>query len=267
MRIVDDDRIVRRNGHDLTASAHTRAGPEGFCALRQAHAQRLHRRQRAERVVERKRAGDREVGFDMIRIAARGETHPVVFVMRAVRDQVVGQSLSEGGHLPRKALQQARRPRVVAVDDGGVAGCKELCLCVAVGLHRAVVVEVVLRQIREDADREADPRRALLHERVRGDLHHRMAAACFDHRGKKFLQGKRIGRRALGAEDLVTDHILIRADESDLCAFRLLQKLLEKIGRGGLAVRACHADHRELFGRLTAETGGEHRQGVMRIGY
>ena len=55
---------------------------------------------------------------------------------------------------------------------------EELGLGLEVIFHRAVKIEMVLSQIRENCDVPVDTACALLRQRVRGDFHHRRFATC-----------------------------------------------------------------------------------------
>ena len=146
------------------------------------------------------------------------------FVAGTPADKVIRHALPECDPLARKAGEQALRPRIVTVDAGDVTLVEKPRLRVAVGLHRAVVVEVILRQVRENTDAESDSFYPALHQRVGRDLHHGIGAARIDHLGKQALHGQRVGRCAVGRDGLVADQILICADQADLRALCALQK-------------------------------------------
>ena len=85
---------------------------------------------------------------------------------------------------------------------------------------------MVLCEIGEYAEREADRADAPLHERVGGDLHHRVGAARVRHLAQQALERQRIRRRPRGGKRGVTDHVPVRADQADLRAEAALEKLL-----------------------------------------
>ena len=88
-------------------------------------------------------------------------------------------------------------------------------LASAVGVERAVKIEVVLGQVREDGHVELDAVRAVEGERVRRDLHgRRPATPRLDHAREEGLQLERFGRRLARREPLVADPVLDRADQS-----------------------------------------------------
>ena len=110
-------------------------------------------------------------------------------------------------------------------------------------------VEVILRQIGERADRKRNAVYAVEHQRVRGNLHDNMRAACISHAGKQRVQLVGFRRGTLGFDHLVTDKVLVGADQADLVAC-ILEHMLDQVGRGGLAVGAGHAEHDHALRRM-----------------
>ena len=265
MRIVNDDGERRTQRYDLAPALDADTFRQRLRRVGKRHAERLHGRKRRERIVERKAAGDADPRLLVVEVGAGGEAHAVVFVAGAPADKVVRHALPECDPLARKAGEQALRPRVVAVDAGDVALVEKPRLRVAVGLHRAVVVKMILRQVRENTDAESDSFYPALHQRVGRDLHHGIGAARIDHLGEQALHGQRVGRCAVGRDGLVADQILIRADQADLCALCALQELFDKIRRGRFAVCAGHADHGEFSRRSTIPYRRAKRKRFVRI--
>ena len=121
-------------------------------------------------------------------------------------------------------------------------------------------VEVVLGEVREHPAGEADSGHAAQLERVRGDLHRAGHVAAVHHAAEGLLQVDRLGRRAL---DLLLDsrhHALDRAEQPALPP-RGLEQMANQEGRGRLAVRAGHADERELRRRVAVEARGGRTHG------
>ena len=265
MRIVNDDGERRTQRYDLAPPLNADTFRQRFCRVGKRHAERLHGTERRERVIERKAAGDADLRLLVVEVGAGGKAHTVVFVAGTPADKVIRHALPECDPLARKAGEQALRPRIVTVDAGDVALVEKPRLCITVGLHRAVVVKMILRQVRENTDAESDSFYPALHQRVGRDLHHGIGAARIDHLGEQALHGQRVGRCAVGRDGLVTDQILIRADQADLCALRALQKLFDKIRRGRFAVCAGHADHGEFSRRSTIPYRRAKRKRFVRI--
>ena len=110
------------------------------------------------------------------------------------------------------------------------------CLRPRIVLHRLVIVEVILRQVREYRRIELNARNAPLIECVRGDLHHdRIHPAC-THFGQQLLHDNDIGGRVRRREHLVLHHDLYRPDEPH--AFpRMAQDCTHEIACRRLSVR------------------------------
>ena len=103
-----------------------------------------------------------------------------------------------GVHRAFGVLEHDVRPIVVRVDDAGVTLRKQLRLGRGIRLHGLVKVQMILRQVREDAHPEADALHAVQHERVRRHLHDRVRAAGVDHSAQELLQLIGVGRGVLG---------------------------------------------------------------------
>ena len=155
-------------------------------------------------------------------------------------------------------------PRVVGVVDADVALAEEQRLGIAVVLHRLVEVKVILREVREDADGVLDPVHAVELERVGRNLHHRVRAARVRHAAQQPLQLEGFRRRALGVDHLAADHVLDGADQADLRPGLLLEDALDEVGRGRLAARAGHADHRQLARGVAVPVRADHGQRAAR---
>ena len=96
------------------------------------------------------------------------------------------------------ALDHDVRPLVVSIDDADIALREQQRLGLGVGLHGLVEVQMVLRQVREDAHPEADALHAVQHQRVGRHLHDRVRAAGVDHPAQELLQLIGVGRGVLG---------------------------------------------------------------------
>ena len=154
---------------------------------------------------------------------------------------------------------------VVHVEHADAAAVKENRLGLPVGLHRLVKVQMVLGQVRERADGKGDAVHAVQAEGVRADLHHDVGAALLQHLGKQALERKALRGGSLGVQDLVADHVLDRADQTDLCAEDPFQHGFEQEGYGRLAVGSGHADHGQPLCGMTEPVCAEDRQGCAGI--
>ena len=156
--------------------------------------------------------------------------------------------------------QQPLAPRVVGVVHADVAAIEQDGLGVAVGLHGAVEVQMVLTEIGEDAHGEAHAVDPVQHQRVGGDLHDHVGAAGVGHLAEQPLQLEGLRRGALRGERLPADHVLDGADEAHLGAGLLLENALDEVGGGGLAAGAGNADHGHLPGGVIEPAAGDDRQ-------
>ena len=82
-----------------------------------------------------------------------------------------------------------------------------------VALHRAVEVEVVLRQVREHRDPEPARPHTLELERVRADLHDQVRAAGVERPVRERLQVVGLGRRVRQRQPLGADARPERPDD------------------------------------------------------
>ncbi len=135
-----------------------------------------------------------------------------------------------------------------------------------VGVHVAVVVEVVAGEVREDGDPELEAVDALEGERVRGHLEHGAPAPGVHHLPEEGLEVRRLGRRAHRLGDAVAHAVLDGADE----AHRLpggAEGRVHEVRRRRLAVRAGDADEVELARRVPEDRRGERGEGRPRVGH
>ena len=142
-------------------------------------------------------------------------------------------------------------PGVVHVDHGQAAapGGEEAGLGGEVGLHRVVVVEVVMAQVGEGADVEADPVDPVLGQRVGGDLHGHRPAPGVAEAGQQRLELGGLGGGPLPGEG--ADH----SGRHPGC----VEDRPYQLGHGGLAIGAGHPDGRQVAGGMVEEGG--RRQG------
>ena len=244
MGVVDEDGIVlSRRGDDLYPALDALRGPQSVGDGGQRDLQRERRADDAEGVINAEDAGDTERDRLRLPFVFRVKLHAVrqqlqVLCAKACRLLRRMRQAAAGG-----LRQDAASVGIVHIDDAGPAAGKEHGLGVAVGVHGLVEVEVVLGEVREHADAEGDLVRAVQDQRVGRDLHDDVRAARGLHLGEQLLQLEGFGRRALGMQDLVSDHVLDGADEADLRAEGLFEHVLEQIRARGLAVRAGDADH------------------------
>ena len=159
--------------------------------------------------------------------------------------------------LALRVLEHRRAGRIVDVDDGRLTllaawlrhVVEELRLREHVVLERLMVVEVVLREVREDSRVELDARHAVLVERVRRDFHDDVVHALVAHHRERVLELDNIRRRIVDGQHLILNHDLDRANQADLVA-SLAQDGARDVTRRRLAVRARDAHDAHLARRI-----------------
>ena len=147
-------------------------------------------------------------------------------------------------------VDDRRRPASIQVGLG-----EEPALGVVVVLERPVEVEVVLAQVREDEDREADPEQALQRGAVGGRLHGGASVARVEHLAQETLDVDRLGGRPDRGAPLAADPVLDGAEETGAPAGRG-EDGEEEERRRRLPVRAGDADDLELARRVAEEGVG-----------
>ncbi len=128
----------------------------------------------------------------------------------------------------------------------GEQRCEEARLALEVRIERPVIVEVVVREVRETRRGVVRSVDAVLVERVRRHLHRHRADPRVAHRGEHHLEIGGLGRGVRVRQRLVADAGADRADHTGDVAGRGRDRL-QQIGGGGLAVGTGHAEgaHRE----------------------
>ena len=109
-----------------------------------------------------------------------------------------------GGHLSQRVCRHAGAAvlhhdlaiAIVGVHDGKGPlrqAVEEQLLGADILLEGAVIVQMVVREVREARTAELQPSHAILHERVRRDLHKAVLAAAIDHLAQHSLQTQGVG--------------------------------------------------------------------------
>ena len=262
MRVVNDDRKILPALDELETSRHGREAFEHGADMLGRDVLGECRTDGAHDIVDIEDARDveRELHFAkgaMIQREMRAVRPHVdvrraqvgVFRMDAVRQMSAG-----------RMLKHRLACRIVDVDDGCLALLRarladvleELRLRELVIFHRLVVVEMILREIREDGRVELDASDAILVERVRRDLHDDVVHALRLHERERVLELDNVRRRVVDGQHLVLDHDLNRANEADLLA-RMAQDGAREVARRRLAIRARDADDAHRARRIIME--------------
>ena len=264
--IVDEDGIVLPGGGDHLHTAldmgHLGQGPG---AALQGNAQGQGGPQYVQRIIYHKTPGNANPDPHFFFFCHGGEGHMVRLQLQFLRPQVRFGPLRVREFSAGGMGHEPLRPGVIGVVNAGVAVLEQQRLGVAVGLHSLMEIQVVLGEVGEDAHGIVHAVHPVQGQGVGGDLHDHVGAAALPHLGKQPLELKGLRRGALRGDDLVADHILVRADEAHLGPGLLLQNGLEEIGGGGLAVGAGDAHHGHGVRRMAEEVGAHHRQGPAGI--
>ena len=147
-------------------------------------------------------------------------------------------------------VDDRRRPASIQVGLG-----EEPALGVVVLLERPVEVEVILAQVREDEDGEADPEQALQRGAVGGGLHGGASVSGVEHLAQEALDVDRLGGRPHRGAPLAADPVLDGAEETRAPAGRGKDGEEEKRGRR-LPVRSRDPGDLELARRVAEEGVG-----------
>ena len=127
----------------------------------------------------------------------------------------------------------------------------------AVALEGAVQVEVLVAQVRQDGDVVRDRRHPVQRQPVRRGLQDRDRVAGLDHRPERRLELRRLRRRDVLGVGFARP-VDLRFDRSDQARGQpgCLEDGSGQGAGGALAVRARHADHRQVVARVAEPPGG-----------
>ncbi len=185
--------------------------------------------------------------------AVDAQQHAVGVLLHDLAAEVGRRAQREGADRGARVLHHHL---AVAGERPAGQGVEERLLGPQVLREGLMVVEVVVREVGEDAAREVQAPDAVLHDGVRRALHEAVAAPGIDHLAEQGVEpdGVRRGVRGLGAAraHAVDD----RRNEPRLVA-QSPEQLVEERGRGGLAVGARNAHQLELAARVAVPRRGQ----------
>ena len=148
---------------------------------------------------------------------------------------------------------------------GGIHGAvEEKAFGGEVLFHRAVVVEMVAREVGEDGDVEWDASSAALVERVAGNFGDEFGGAAADALGHEFKEIARLGRGVERGADFAGDVIFDGADEDGFAGGGVEERFGEK-GGGGFAVGAGDAGGGEAALGMAEEGGRGFGEGAAAV--
>jgi hypothetical protein len=182
---------------------------------------------------------------------------------RSRRD--VGLTTHGVGHRSTGDLYQRRCARIVHVDQ---ARCiarqhfKQATLCLKVRFHVGMKIQVIAREVREDAGSECHSIDAAERERVGRNLHGTRSATSIDHLAQQALHFRRLGRRVRRFAHFEPDAIPDRSQNAAANS-RSLEDRRKEVGVVILPIGPGDADDLETRARIPEEfdRGGPARGG------
>jgi len=148
---------------------------------------------------------------------------------------------------------------VVGIDDRVLQPFpnKQLLLGGGIVFHRAVVIEMILRQVGEHGRLEGHAMRARLRQSMRGHFHGDMACTLIAQLRQPALQGHRVERGMGRALQRARKTIAHRPQHRALVT-QSGKSLRQPVGDRGLAVGAGYADRPHGAGRIAEQMAGDH---------
>ena len=157
---------------------------------------------------------------------------------------------------------------VVNVDDGHAIISqilrKEQLLGFEVGIHRLVVIEMVLRQVAKETASELDTSNTALVERMRRRFHHEVGAAFSYSARCKFIKVQKTRSRKRSRHGLVANLILDGAEQSRFAAFSFEHRIHEE-RTSRLAVRTRNGMANKLAKRILVENPSGFQAGSLHV--
>ena len=127
-------------------------------------------------------------------------------------------------------------------------GFKKLAFGLKITVIGSVVIQVLMGNIGHRRQVKIDLCYPLLHQPMGCSLQHHMRQPSIPHSGEVALNVGclRRGHVETSIQDFLAHHSVDRGDHPDFVTCRL-QYMIDEVGGGGLAVRACHANHHHLL--------------------
>ena len=138
---------------------------------------------------------------------------------------------------------------------------EELFFGLDVPVEVAVVIEVVMRDVRKDCPRKVGPCDAVLHNGMRARLHENVGASGVGHLAKQGLQAEGIRRGVGRGNHAVHNAVLDRAEHAGLAVQQPVQ-LVQEGDCGRFAVGSCDGHHFHVAGGVVVERGRHVPKGV-----
>ena len=147
---------------------------------------------------------------------------------------------------------------IISIYDCEFGILEHFTLCTKIILHRFMIVEMILSEVCESADRVFDAVRTVLIERLGANLHHDNIDARIAHDAEYAHKLNAFGSGMRGGYDGITNEIADGSDEPDPVA-GALKDAFEHISCGCLAVGTGHTDNCYALCRLFVQLGSHLR--------
>ena len=233
----------------LAPAAHPAGGRKRGGGVPRGDAQRNGRGRRRQRVVHRVIPGHGEIdaldeaAAHHLELHARGREPDVAGgVIRRVVARGKGDALR-----PPHLVQQAAAVAVVQVHHHVLHLAEQAFLCGEIVFKGLVIIQMILRQVREHAHLKGKAPQPQLVQRLAAGFHYRERAARQHHAAEQRVQVPRLGRGIFCGHVHGVDLGVDGANEPRFAA-RLLQRLLDERGDGGFSVGARDGHQPQLFG-------------------
>ena len=252
MGVVDDGRGAVRRPHELEASA------RGVQRARRAQHFRAVEAQQYGRAVDREQVVGVETAYepDPYLLSVDAQQHAVDVHLDDFAAEVRHCAQRIGVYGGGRVLHHHAAVAVVDVCQGEslcAESVEEEFLGADVFGEGLVVVEVVVRDVREDAAREVQAPRAFLYDGVRRTLHETVFAPLVGHLPHHGVQPHGVGCGVRRFDGAVADFVDHRRNQPGLVAQRPHQIVEQRHGRG-LAVGAGDAHEFQFAARVAVES-------------
>ncbi len=193
----------------------------------------------------------------------QGGTHAFVIELRLAYIKVGAGIFQAVGDQPRLALFGGQLPTefVIEVDDPAlqVIPGKQLGLGFTVGLHGAVIIQVIPGQVGQHRDIERQRGHTALVQTMGRDFHRNgLGTSLFQVRQGR-LHGNRVRRGVQSAFQRAMEAVAQGPDNAAMLAEQV-EGLGHQLGHAGLAVGAGHAHQVQVTARVAIKTPGDVRQ-------
>ena len=217
-------------------------------------------------------AGNLQLQVHFAHRSMQQQLHMLRFYRKAQRIDVIIMTFTIGKHVSLGALADNCGARVIHIENSvfirlAAVGqmLKEQALGIAVILHSFMEVQVILSNIRQHSAVIFNACHTLQRQSMAGNFHYAVITAGTAHSVQRLLQVNYIRSSIMRFGDLIVNHNIDSANQSNLVAC-LAQNQTDNIRRGGFAVSTGHADHSQLAARIIIKIRCYQLHSLTRIG-